>query len=242
MNPHGNYERARCLLIGCCLFLAAAAIGVATDEPGASWPARAARLGALGPVIAGLSAAACAAQARRSGATRALLGLGVSPWQVHRGERQGAWLLGALGLGLVLAPWSEQASLFPQIEGSAAWQRLADGTLYSALGVSWNARSGFASAAAVAQPSVSWSLASLALLGPACAVVPPWVLSIDPDRQPARGLLGTAIAVTLTSALALGLVHAVAAQRLSAGWLVLSCAPLMLHAAWQRRVGSRWAR
>src|SRR5690606_28314933 len=174
---YGNHERLRCLLLGGCLFVAAGAIGVATDEAGASWAARAARLGALGPLVAGLAAAACASQARRSGATRALLGLGVAPWDVHRGERQGAWMLGCMGLALVLAPWSDPGSLFPHIDGSAAWQRLANGTLHSQLGVTWTPQAGFASALVVHQPAPSWRLASLALLAPACAVVPPWVLS-----------------------------------------------------------------
>ena len=104
LNPHGKAQLSRALWIGLALYALAVALTWATDEADASWGQRAARLGALGPLLAALATWGSGQLARTRGEARALLALGATPAALERGAVLGGWLLALGGLVIALGP------------------------------------------------------------------------------------------------------------------------------------------
>ncbi|MCA9644014.1 MAG: hypothetical protein H6718_34375 [Polyangiaceae bacterium] len=231
LNPHGKTQLARTLLFGAALYALAGGLTWATDEVGASWGQRAARIGALGPLLAGIATWLSGQLSRLRGEARALLALGVSPSRLERGAVAGGWILAALGLVLALGPWATQASLFPAFESGRNWQVLTGGTLVDPLGARFDPRLGLTPGPVIAPaPGVSYWTASVGLLLPLVLAVPPWVVDLRPS---ARRLTLAAAALLASVAGALWLLHGVAASRLP--WPLLLLTPLPLGIEYRLR-------
>ncbi|MGE0324690.1 MAG: hypothetical protein AB7K71_01080 [Polyangiaceae bacterium] len=227
LNPHGKTQLVRTLVMGVGLFALTASLTWATDEAGASWSQRAARVGALGPLLGGIATWLCGQLGRARGESGALSALGVPPARLERGAVIGGWVLAALGLILALGPWATQHSLFPALESGRNWQVLPDGALAEASGARYHPRLGLTPGPQLAAPpAISYWFASLGFLVPLVVAVPPWVV----DLRPTLGRLALAGSALLTSvALALWLLHGVAASRLPWPLLVLTPLPLAIE-------------
>ncbi len=236
LNPHGKASLIRALAIGAALYCVALAVTWATDEVDASWGQRAARLGALGPLIAGLATWSSGQLARARGEARALLSLGASPQQLERGALIAGWSLALGGLLIALGPWASQHSLFPALESGRNWQVLTDGSLSDPLGAHYSLTHGLTPAPAQTLPEhVSYRLATAGLLLPLVVALPPWVVDLRPSL---RRLSAATAALLLSTGFALWLLHGVAAARLP--WPVLALTPLPLLLEYQLR-GARAA-
>lgn len=227
LNPHGKHQLLRVLLLGALLYGLALGLTWATDEADASWGQRAARLGALGPLIAGIATWLSGQLGRSRGEARALLALGYSPTQLERGAVYAGWLLALAGLCVALGPWASQQSLFPALESGRNWLVLADGTLLDPLGARYSAERGLSlTGAHAAPPRLSYRLATLGFLLPLVVTLPPWVV----DLRPSLARFGRAlVALFLSSGAALWLLHGVAAARLPWPLLVLTPLPLLIE-------------
>ncbi|MCA9627197.1 MAG: hypothetical protein KC766_06010 [Myxococcales bacterium] len=231
LNPHGKAQLSRALWIGLALYALAVALTWATDEADASWGQRAARLGALGPLLAALATWGSGQLARTRGEARALLALGATPAALERGAVLGGWLLALGGLVIALGPWADQHGLFPALESGRNWHLLADGTLADPLGARFSAGTGLVPVAPQTPPrSVDLRLATACFLLPLVVALPPWVVALQPSL--AR-LWRAGLALFLASGLALWLLHGVAASRLP--WLSLLLTPLPLIVEYRLR-------
>ncbi len=199
---------------------------VGTDEAFSTWQMRVARMSAFAPALAGVGAGAALAQARARGELRALAALGVSPWRLGLGPMLVGWGVGVVSVGLLSSPLADAAVLFPRVAQSQPWtwhegllvnvahgvQVAGDGHLDVGLGTGMSG-AGFAAGGAVAVLAV----------GPLAAATPAWVSA-------PIGAVGRCAVLPLTLGLTIVLLHAVAAQRLHAAWLVTGALPLGVQA------------
>ncbi|HMJ12596.1 MAG TPA: hypothetical protein VK524_14325 [Polyangiaceae bacterium] len=208
----------------------ALAVMLLTEEPSSTWPQRLARLCLFVPATAALASALSLAQARARGELVALAALGASPLRVARGPSLVAWALGALAVALVASPAADVSSLFPALRAQAHFR--ADTLGFSDLrhGVRVDPHGALHWLASSVEPQLraQRGLEAALVTGSLSLVLPLWV----------SAELGVAVRV-LGAALALGLVlvllHAVAASRLGAPWLMSSALPL----AFQALIGHR---
>jgi hypothetical protein len=229
--------------LGASALTLALATGVVliTDESHSTAGMRLARLCALSPALAVLAQAAIVALARHRGELLALESLGASPWLAARGAMLGSWLVGAVAIGLLLTPFSDVRSLFPVPPVSSAWFR--DGLLMLSpdhgLRVQTDGTIGFLSladeAGVVPGPG---RLEALCVVLPAVLVLPPWQLL--PEHRVAK-----VVAVALTLAASLLVLHGAAAHRLATALLPLAILPILLQLlghALRSRQQLRWFR
>jgi hypothetical protein len=200
------------------------ALGVvlATDEAFSTWQMRVARMSAFAPALAGVGAGAALAHARARGELRALAALGVSPWRSGLGPMLVGWGVGLASIALLATPLAEASVLFPRVAQSQPWT-WHDGLLVSAahgvrVAADGHIELGAGSPASGAGFAASGALAVLAV-GPLAAATPAWVTA-------PIGVIGRCVILPATIALAVVVLHAVAAQRLDSAWLVTCAVPL----------------
>jgi hypothetical protein len=200
------------------------AIMLLTEEPLTTGSQRLARLCVFAPAIAALGSLPSLMQARARGELVALAALGASPLRLARGASVVAWGLGLVAVILVASPAADVSAVFPALKPSAQWTATERGFQEYQHGVSVTAdgRLGFMRNAAVSPVRRGQSLAAALAVGPVALVLPIWVASAM--RRWVR-VAGIAAALTLL----LILLHAVAAGRLGAPWLVAAFGPLALQ-------------
>jgi hypothetical protein len=223
------YDRrlaVRTALLAAVLALLALGVVLATDEPFSTPGMRAARMSALAPAIGALAIATALGRARALGELRALAALGSGPLRAALGPLVAGWALGALATALVVSPLADLSALFPSVSAPTLW--LFDGAWRApATGVTV-APTGALSLGAplVADPIFAGppgrAAAALAV-GPLSLVAPIWAAS--PASLPIR-----ALGAALAAALAVFLLHAVAARIVPAAALVIAALPLALSA------------
>jgi hypothetical protein len=207
----------------------AAAVIVATDEPGSTLGMRIARLAALSPLLVATSVLGVAAQARAHGELRALEALGASPWRGARGAAVAGVLVAAASVAVLLSPWADVTSLFPAVHPPIDWRLDPDGQSARAAGAVVAADGAIALAATLVPLSAAalapW--AALPCLAPIAAAVPAW--SVTPMSSAAR-----ATSVTATAAMAIAALHLTAAGRVPPGWGCVAVVPLVAATALAR--------
>jgi hypothetical protein len=219
------------------LLLGVVALGVmaATDEGGSTPAMRIARLCAFTPALAALGAAATLELARSRGELRALEALGVSPWGAAFGATLGGWFLGGLAVVGLMLPWSDVAALFPTVTSHDTWvgnagraAQLLDRAHGVAVGVSGAVH--WVEALPLAEgvePSPGRG-AAIACFAPLAFVTPTWIAAPLPIAR--RG-----VEVALTFAIAVLVLHAVAAGRAVVWALPLAALPFAASAVLTHR-------
>jgi hypothetical protein len=207
---------------------------IATDEPFSTWPMRAARLAAFLPALAAIGAAAALAQSRARGELRALAALGASPWRVTLGATVAGWLAGAISVSVLLSPLADVRSLFPGVVVHAVWKTAGAALVDAAHGVRVEPSGAILLLAAHGAPAIARGASSFdaaLAIAPLALLAPPWACAPLPTAARLIGALGTI-------ALIIVLLHAVAAGRITAGWLVLGGVVLAAQAAIAHRTPS----
>jgi hypothetical protein len=226
--------------VAMALLLGVIALGVmvATDEGGSTPAMRLARLCAFTPALAALGAATTLELARSRGELRALEALGVSPWGAAFGATLGGWFLGALAVAGLMLPWSDVAALFPTVTSHDTWvgqvgrtTELVDPAHGVAVGVDGGLR--WVEALPLAQVADPGRRAAIACFAPLAFVTPTWTAAPLPIAR--RG-----VEVALTFAIAVLVLHAVAAGRGVVWALPLAALPfassaLLAHCLPRRR-------
>lgn len=213
----------RTVAVGSLLGLAILSIGMATDEPGSTWPGRLGRLASLLPIAGGLAAALVVAQVRARGEALALAAIGASPARVTRGAVVGGILVGLVGAAMVALGMADTSSLFPRIELHGAWQFVEGAWLDSsrALSVSPSGEldrlSHLAPPSLKAEPLLDGATALALLLF--SLVVPAWATAPSP-------LLRRLLVALVVGFVSVASFHAVGAGRLVPS--MLSAAPMLL--------------
>jgi hypothetical protein len=204
----------------------AAVVIVSTDEPGSTPGMRVARLAALSPLLVATAVLGVAAQARARGELGALAALGDPPWRGARGAAVAGLLFAAASVALLLSPWADVTSLFPAVHPPIDW-RLDPGGQVARAAFAVVSADGAIAIARTATPLPEHGLpswAALPCLAPIAAAVPGWAVS--PMSRTAR-----AASVTVTAALAVALLHLIAAGRLSPLWACGAVVPLLAATA-----------
>jgi len=205
----------------------AAGVAVATDEPLSTWPMRAARLAAFLPALSAIGAAAALAQARARGELRALAALGASPWRVTLGATAAGWLAGAIGVSVLMSPLADVRSLFPGVVVHAVWRNMGGALVDAAHGVRVEPSGAILLLAAREAPALARgpsSFEAVLAIAPLALLAPPWACAPLSTGARMIGALGTI-------ALIIVLLHAVAAARITPGWLVFGGVILAAQAA-----------
>jgi len=223
------YDRAllgRTLALTLIVGVIALGVAVATDEAYSTWRMRTARMSAFTPALAALGASLVLSQARARGELRALAALGHSPWRVALGPMVAGWLFGLAACAAVLSPWSDARALFPLVPSPETWAW--DGTALADLTHGVQVQPSGELSLLPGQPAdgagfVPTGKAAALAVGPLAMVAPLWIAM--PVKLGAR-----AAGIVSTSALAVVLLHAVAAQQLRPGWLVFGAFPLLVQA------------
>lgn len=224
MHPFDRLLFRRALAFTVVSTLLALGVVVATDEPLSTPAMRVARMAAFAPLLAALGVWLALSQARARGEISALSALGASPWRVARGAVLAGWLVGTLAVGLLVSPWANVAVLFPAMPQHAAWHRQAASLLDASVGVRVAASGAiaFVGAHPVRAPDAPGPLAAFLAVLPLAAVAPPWAGA-------RLSVLSRTLGAGLAAALAVVLLHAVAAQRAPAAVLVLAALPLAVE-------------
>lgn len=197
-----------------------------TEEPLSTWSQRLARLCVFAPAIAALGSLLSLAQARARGELVALAALGASPLRLARGVSVVAWGLGLIAVMLVASPVADASAVFPALRPAAQWTVTELGFQEARRGVSVSSRGAlsFLPGQAVSAPARhGQGLAAALAVGPVALILPIWVASAIRRWVRVAGIAG---ALTLL----LLLLHAVAAGRLGAPWLVAVAGPLAAQA------------
>ncbi len=221
MHPFDRLLFRRALGFTVLLTLLALVVVAATDEPLSTPAMRVARMAAFAPLLAALGAWVALSQARARGEIGAISALGASPWRVARGPVLAGWLVGALAVGLLVSPWANVGVLFPAMPQQAAWHQQAASLLDPGVGVRVAASGAivFVGAHPLRAPDAPGSLAALLAVLPLAVAAPPWAGA-------RLSLLSRTLGAGLAVALAVVLLHAVAAGRAPAAVLVLAALPL----------------
>ena len=209
------------------VFVLVALISAATDEPSSTSATRAARLLAFAPLACAAAVAWSLFRRDARGETAALAALGQGRSRGAAGAHAAGWAIGALcSLGL-LVPWVDTASLFPIVQADSQWTVAGSALLEPASGVRVDRDLGLMLVRRVreAPAGSAASQAGAALfVAPLAAVAPPW----------ASGSLGVAARVATlvaSAALAVVLLHVVAAGQANVLWLTAAALPLAAGAA-----------
>jgi hypothetical protein len=226
MTPFDRNLALRSLGYTTLACVVAAGVTVLTDEPDASAAWRLARISAFLPALAALGSALSLSQARARGELRAIEALGVSPLRAGLGASVSAWLVGALGLILLLSRAADLRALFPTATATPAWVRVGAEL--------WNPLHGVSVGPAGAlrftrvdtwEPSgvPPHELAALFALAPLALMLPIWITGTLSSTW--RALAGVS-----AFALLVVLLHAVAAARVHCAWLALPALPIATQA------------
>jgi hypothetical protein len=199
-----------------------AGIVVSTDEAASTAAMRVARMAAFAPLVAAVAALSVVAHARSRGELRALECLGVPPWRAAHGAAQGALLVAATGIAVLISPWADAASLFPVVRSAVDWTMDATGLLASALGVavSGSGKITLTSALSMRPHVLPQAWAALPCFVPLAAVVPSW--AVTPMSSSRR-----ASSVGVTGLVAVVCLHFVAAGRFNPFISVAAVIPLL---------------
>lgn len=208
----------------------AAAIIVATDEATSTLGMRAARLAALGPLLACLGALAVCAHARARGELGALEALGMKPWEAAHGAAVAGWACGVLATIALAMPGVDSSSLFPRFLPPIDWAMDASGasaksslaTIFADGAIRMAQTGGGQGVHGPARWAAMACLAPIALGGPAWAVTP----------MRARERVGSGVAAAM---LLIVVLHLIAAGRVSALWGPLAAVPLCASVIVARR-------
>ncbi len=228
MHPFDTSLGRRALLAMAIALVLTASIMVVTDEAASTMGMRAARLAALSPLVAALGALAVTAHARARGELRALEALGATPLRAAFGAAVAAWLVGALGVLVLVAPGTDGASLFPAVHPIASWIIDSSGKFATAAGavVFDDGRIVLSSATAVHAASSPRAWAALPCLLPIALTAPIWaVLRL--------GALSRLLSASVCAAAVIAVLHGIAAGLLApfAGLVAGLPLALALHAA-----------
>ena len=227
MTPHDSSLFWRTL--GLCLVVLGlvAGIVVATDEAYSTVGMRLARLCAFCPLIGGVATLASLSLAKRRGESRALAALGVSPWRAGWGAICAAWLFGGTAAMLLLTPWVDVSSLFPEPPLASGWLLQPDAFLEPARGirVASDGTLRYVPKHALTATFVTpGGIEAMSTILPQALVLPPWLIA--PMRLTSR-----VWSVLLTLTLTLMALHAAALGRVSQLLLPLVAAPLGMQLA-----------
>jgi len=225
MHAYDRLLGRRCLGLSVLLALVALGIAAATDEPGSTLGTRLARLAALLPAIAVVAQQIVLAQSRARGELAALSALGCSPLGQVRGVVLAGVLVGLGALVAVALPGSDVRALFPVVPGGRSFG-LVEGALWDPRSGALYSPDGAISFGEVREPEGAAAPSRSAALGfvaPLACVAPFW------GAAP-MGLASRLAGACAAFALAVLLLHAVAARRLPAACLVLGALPLALQA------------
>jgi hypothetical protein len=222
-HPFDRALAVRASLAIIVAFLVALSIVVATDEATSTRAMRAARLSALGPLVAALGVLGVVAHARSRGELRALEAVGIPPWRAARGAALAGLVAGALSVALLVSPLADAESLFPAVHVVVRWVFDDAGTLARAPGVTVFADGRLALTGGVASSvhAVPTAWAALPCIAPIAALVPGW--AVTPLSPFARALSLGASAVIAVFAL-----HGIAAGRLAAIHGITASIPLVV--------------
>ena len=222
------YDRAllgRTLALTFIAGIIALAVAVATDEAYSTWRMRTARMSAFVPALAALGASLVLSQARARGELRALAALGHSPWRVALGPMLAGWLYGLAACAAVISPWSDARALFPLVPSLETW--MWDGIALTDIAHGLRVKPTGELSLLPGQPMhgagfVPTGQAAVLALGPLALITPVWV------GTPVK-LAPRVAGIVVTGALAIVLLHAVAAEQLRPGWLALGALPLAVQ-------------
>lgn len=228
ITPYDRALGVRTLLLGAGLSALALGVVVITDEAGSTAAMRAARMAAFLPALALVAAAVVLAAARARGEVHALLSLGVTPRRAALGAALGAWALGGVAVALLASGASDPRSLLPHVAAPASWVAQSGSFVATDAGVRVS-DSGVVTflgrAAATPLPGAPARGAALLAIAPFALVGPLWLTA-----QIGRAARSGALVVSVLACIAL--LHAVAAARVAAPWLVLAVLPLLVQVLW----------
>lgn len=229
LSPFDGWLFWRTLGAATLALAAATLIAVATDESAITAGMRLARAAALVPVAAAIGALSVVAHAKARGETRAVSGLGVSPWRAVGGARAAALVFGLLTPLFLLLPSSDARSLFPTAHAPAQWAVAEGSALDRADGVTISADGSISLVPAAVPPSgpVPGRWAALLCLWPLSLSVPDW--AVTPMALAARSFT-----VIGTAGISVLVLHAIAANRIGAWAGVLAVVPLLFAIATER--------
>ena len=216
----------RTLLFAVAVTCLALVVVVLTDEPDSTAGMRLARLAAMAPAFAALSAWVVLSQVRQRGELRALEAIGASPWRATLGATMAGWLIGAFSVAVFCLPSTDVYSLFPVLPQDSAWRLDGDGFLepISGLRVAPDGSLGSAGTTHGSPSGVKPGLGdALMLVGPLAAVLPVWATA------PSSSALSRLGACSIAAALAVVLLHWVASGRIPAVSLTGAAVPLVVQ-------------
>lgn len=218
----------RCLGLSLVLFVVVAGVAVATDEPGSTLGMRVSRLAAFLPAVVVIAQQIVLAQARARGELTALAALGASPLGQVKGAVLAGLVIGACAVAALFSPWSDVRSLFPVVGGAASFTPVAGGLEDPTTGVLYapdgSIAFGEASELEARVGATPGRAAAAGLVVPLAGVAPLW------GAAP-MGLFARFAGAFLAFALAVLLLHGVAARRAPVLGLALSALPLAAQAA-----------
>ena len=221
MTTHDWLLFRRTLSMSVLLLALVALVVLSTDEAFSTPGMRVARLCAFAPAIAGIAVLLSFNLARRRGELRALEALGASPWMAGWGALVAAWLFGAFACVLLLTPWSDVSSLFPEPPLASGWVAEQQGFFEPAHGIRVlsDGSVSFAAKRATIELAPPGRLQALSAVLPLALVLPAWLLAPLGLGMRAWGL-ATSVGFTLVA------LHAVALGRVPEILLPLAAAPL----------------
>jgi hypothetical protein len=158
----------------------------------------------------------------------ALSALGASPWRLGRGARMAGWLLGAVGVALLLSPLTDPTPLFPAVVRATPWIVSQAALVDPTSGVHVASDGSIAFGALKSEAELGHApgrVAALASILPIVLVTPAWAAC--PLGVSAR--LGAAFVALV---LVIVTLHGVAAGELPTLALLIPPLPLLFQAAW----------
>ena len=221
MHPFDRLLLRRSMLAATVATALAAGIVVSTDEAASTIAMRLARMAAFAPLIGAIAALSVVAHARSRGELRALECLGVPPWQAAHGAACGALLVSVAGVGVLLSPWADAASLFPIVHSAIDWTVDANGLAARTLGVVVSSDGHVALTGTlqrVRTPPQAW--AALPCFAPLAIAAPSW--AVTPMSSSTR-----ALSFALSGFAAVVCLHFVAAGRFSPLLSAVAVSPLL---------------
>jgi hypothetical protein len=234
MTPFDRKLALRSLAYTATAGVVAAAVVVTTDEPSSTTALRAARIAAFLPALAALGSAVALRHIESRGEALALSALGASPLRVALGASFSGWVVGIVAVALVASPLADVKALFPAALGAPSWLRVGADFVNPAHGVLLGAdgSSRFVAASAGHRDATAPGVrAALSAIAPLALVLPLWQSA--PIAALRRAFCGVA-----ALGLLLGLLHAVAARKVSDAALLVPALPLAVQAALAHRRGA----
>ncbi|HVW26417.1 MAG TPA: hypothetical protein VHC69_13705 [Polyangiaceae bacterium] len=229
MNEYDWALFRRTLFAFAVLLALTTATVVTTDEATSTAGMRLARIAALVPLLVIVAILAIAGHARVRGELRAVEALGVSPWIALRGAERAGAAVAAMSVLVLVAPFTDAASLLPAFTPPIDWTMASDGTRATAPGLVVLANGVIEATRAATAPTFHrvspW--AAVPCLAPIACVVSAWAAT--PMQLVLRLFAGAS-----TALLAVVGLHLVAAAR-APSWLAAAASLPMAFSLWQAR-------